>query len=576
VRTIALLSAKDRSPLGVRMASLGFVAIALAAGNTVYAQTAPDAGALQRQIEQEQRKTLPDKAAPQFELPPAMTSVSTEKVTVNQFRFAGNTLLTDELLRKATHEFANHPIDFAGLQNAARAVAVAYRNAGWVVRTYLPQQDITGGTVTIQVVEAKFGVTQVEGKPGHISAERLEHLVASSQASGAAVNAASLDRALLLIDDLPGVSATGHLAEGKNVRETDLVLTVTDAPLVTSNLYVDNSGARFTGVARGILNVSLNSPFHFGDRGDVQLLHSEGADYMHVGYSVPVFNHGWRVGINASHFSYKIVADEFKPLDAHGDSNAFGLETSYPLIRARLHNLYVSFAADQKSFNNKSLGATTTDYKIQTATLGLSGNVFDEFAGGGASTATLSVVAGKVNLDGSPNQEIDALTTKTAGSYNKVQLSITRLQTVTDRFSVYGSLTEQIASKNLDSSEKLYLGGANGVRAYPANEAGGSEGWLFNFEGRVRLPAKFNFTAFYDHGSVKVNKDNDIIGAANPNTSALKGVGVSLNWRADFGLSLKATVAHRIGSNPNATVAGTDQDGSLIKNRFWIQAALPF
>jgi hemolysin activation/secretion protein len=297
---------------------------------------------------------------------------------------------------------------------------------------------------------------------------------------------------------------------------------------------------------------------------------------MRVGYSVPVLSHGWRVGVNASHFSYKIIADEFKPLDAHGDSNAFGFETSYPLIRARLHNVYASFAIDQKSFNNKSMGATTTDYKIQTATLGFSGNVFDDFAGGGASTATLSFVAGKVNLDGSPNQTVDALTTKTAGSYNKVQLSIARLQTVTDHFSVYASVSDQVASKNLDSSEKFYLGGASGVRAYPANEGGGSEGWLFNLEGRVRLSPKFNLTGFYDHGSVKVNKDNDIIGAADPNSYALKGVGLSLAWRANIGLSLKATVAHRISSNSNATIAGNDQDGSLIKNRFWIQAALPF
>jgi hypothetical protein len=55
----------------------------------------------------------------------------------------------------------------------------------------------------------------------------------------------------------------------------------------------------------------------------------------------------------------------------------------------------------------------------------------------------------------------------------------------------------------------------------------------------------------------------------------LKGVGVSVGWTASFGLTVKATLAHRIGDNPNPTSTGTDQDGSLTKNRFWLQASLP-
>jgi hemolysin activation/secretion protein len=576
VSNTTLMSIIDHSLQCKRIVLISSLATAMACAGIASAQSAPDAGALQRQIEQEQRKALPQKAAPQLELPAPMQALGTTSVIVKEFHFAGNTLLTSARLTRATAEFVNRPLDFAGLQNAARAVAVVYRNAGWVVRVYLPQQDITNGVVTLQVVEAKFGSVAVEGKPEHISAERLQNIVAGSQARGASVNAKALDRALLLIDDLPGVSATGHLSEGNNSQETDLVLTMTDAPLVTSNAYLDNAGSRFTGAARGILNSSLNSPFHFGDRVDVQLLYSQGADYMRAAYSVPVASHGLRVGANASHFSYKIVAPEFSALDAHGDSTAFGVDASYPLLRARLKNLYFALGADQKQFNNKSAALTTTDYKVQTANVGFSGNLFDNVAGGGATNASITYITGRVDLTGSPNEAIDALTTNTAGSFQKLQFMLARQQRVTERVSLYTSLSGQHASKNLDSSEKFYVGGASAVRAYPANEGGGSEGLLINVEGRARLPANFNLTGFFDWGSIKVNKDNDIIGAAVPNSYVLKGVGVALDWRASFGLSLKATVAHRLGSNPNPTSTGTDQDGSLIKNRVWVQASLPF
>jgi hemolysin activation/secretion protein len=181
-----------------------------------------------------------------------------------------------------------------------------------------------------------------------------------------------------------------------------------------------------------------------------------------------------------------------------------------------------------------------------------------------------------VNLSGSPNEAADSLTTDTAGSYQKLSFLASRTQVVTERISLYGSLSGQAASKNLDSSEKFYLGGSGGVRAYPADEGGGSEGVLLNLEARGRLPGNFTVTGFFDWGSVRVNKKNDIVGAAIPNTEALKGAGVALGWVAKFGLSLKATVARRIGSNPNPTSSGDDQDGSLIENRAWLQASMPF
>ncbi len=72
------------------------------------------------------------------------------------------------------------------------------------------------------------------------------------------------------------------------------------------------------------------------------------------------------------------------------------------------------------------------------------------------------------------------------------------------------------------------------------------------------------------------NRDNDYVGAAAVNSYSLKGAGLSVAWLSGFGLSLKASWARRIGANPNPTLAGNDQDGSLDKNRFWLQAKLPF
>jgi hemolysin activation/secretion protein len=543
---------------------------------TVLAQTLPNAGSELQQLQRERPKSLPPQGRATFEPPPPLTSVGGATVTVHQFVFAGNQLLPQRRLARAVAGFLNRPLDFNQLQNAAIAVAQAYRNAGWVVRAYLPQQDVTNGTVTIQVIEATLGKVEVRTRGKRVSAARLERMVDAAQAPGKPLNADALDRALLLMSDLPGVSANGRLNEGSGQGETDLLVQETDQHLVSGYVSADNGGERFTGAARVIEQLSLNSLFGIGDRTDTLLLHTQGSDFQSLGFSLPMGYAGWRVGLNASHLTYRIVSADFASLDSHGNSTTGDLNVSYPIIRARMENLYFSLDLANKRFANYSNGASTSHYDVNAASASLYGNLFDSFGGGGESTASLTFEQGLLDLAGSPNEAADALTAQTAGSFQKVSVSLSRLQTLTPHLGLFASISGQLADKNLDSSEKIYLGGANGVRAYPANEAGGTDGAMLNLELRGRLPANFTVTGFFDWGAVLVNKFDAFAQAPRPNTEQLKGAGLSVGWVAPFGLSLRATISHRIGSNPDPTITGTDQDGSRVMNRVWVQATMPF
>jgi hemolysin activation/secretion protein len=274
---------------------------------------------------------------------------------------------------------------------------------------------------------------------------------------------------------------------------------------------------------------------------------------------------------------YKVITPEFKAANINGNSNTWGLDAQYPLVRTRTRNLYLSAAFDDKSFDNKANSATTTQYGVRNATLGLMGNQFDKWGGGGANMASLNLTAGTVDLNGSPNKAADATTTQTHGSFSKLRYALSRQQALTADWSLYALVTGQFANKNLDSSEKFFLGGANGVRAYPSSEGGGSEGTMLNLELRWRAMSNLVVTGFYDWGSVTVNKNNSFTGAPVLNRFDLDGLGASLTWTGPMGLNLKGTFAHRLGDNPNRdATTGKDQDGSLNKNRFWLTASLPF
>ena len=544
---------------------------------TGWAQTAPDAGSLLQQLERERRPALPPKALPSRPAEPAaLQPLQGASVTVSSFLFVGNTLLSAGQLAPAVAEYLNRPLDFSQLQAASAAVAEIYRAAGWIVRAYLPQQDIVDGVVTIQIVEAVFGGVQLEGAPAtRVSLTQIQRGIDAQQAVGAPLNADAIDRALLLADDLPGVAVSGSLREGTQASQTELVIKLADEPLLMGEGTLDNTGSRSTGAKRLSANLNFNSAFGLGDLLSANLIHTQGSDYLRLGGTLPVGAKGWRIGANASNMRYRLITEEFAALDSKGTSSTAGLEASYPLIRSRLQNLYFSASLDHKSFDNQANGVTSTNYQASSLSLSLSGNLFDKLGGGGANSASLALTSGQLDLSGSPNQAADAASSQTDGSYRKLRYSVSRQQVITDEVSFYAALSGQWASKNLDSSEKFYLGGSSGVRAYPGSEAGGAAGQLLNLELRWRLPEGFNLTGFIDAGQVTVNANNNFTGAPALNDYSLKGAGLTLAWQGSSGLSLRATWARRIGDNPNPTATGNDQDGSLVSNRFWLTASLP-
>lgn len=537
------------------------------------ASAAPDAGALRQQIEQGQQPRLPQARRPDAQPAPELKPTGALVVTVTRFEFRGNRLLDTPTLEAAVSPWLNRPLDFAGLQRAVAAVGEAYRQRGWVARAYLPQQEVGAGRVTVQLVEAVLGRVLVDAAADvRYPAAQAVAVVNAAQASGQPLHAGAIDRALLILEDTPGLRAKGSLAAGQAEGETDLLLRLESRPQLTADFGLDNTGARSTGPWRLTGSAQALSHFGRGDLASASVIYTQGSDYLRAGFSLPFGPHGARAGLSASALRYRVLSSEFSALDLKGTSQTLGLDGSYPLVRSTARNVYANATVDHKRYANRSAALTTSDYKVWVATFGVTGSNFDEWGGGGLTSGGLTVTAGRVDLDGSPNQASDAAAARTQGSFGKLRYSLSRQQVLSRQASATASLTGQLASKNLESGEKFYLGGAYGVRAYPSSEAGGSAGLMFNVEARYRFLPDWVASGFYDQGRVTVNRNNDFPGAAQKNSLGLKGLGASLGWQTPMGVNLQLTWARRLGSNPNPSAAGKDQDGSLTTNRFWFTA----
>ena len=579
------------------------------------AQTSAPVGAgelleQQRRLEQAprppQKAILPDAI---LEPKPAATAEQPElggiQTTVRRFTLRGYAELSEADLQAALQPWLGRTVGLRDLRQAATALEQLYRTRGWLAKVTLPSQDVTEGTVILTIVEAKRGRIQLTQsgtpKPGSANAaERVQSLLEGSLPEGQALNLNAYERALLIANDLPGGTSRGSLQAGETEGSTDLLVQQsTDSRPPQIDISADNSGSRSTGAVRLNANVNFDAPWGYGEQITLAASKTQGSAYLRGAASWPItfpgFGtvsrwNGWRMGINASLLDYRVLDDmnTSTGLAPEGSSQTIGAELQYPIVRNAMANWQLNFGLEDKQLRNQDDNTTLRVLEIastansRAVTAGISGNQFDTLYGGGSNQASVVLTLGKTNLDGSPAAFVsnNLQTADTQGDFQKLRYSLARTQVLTAAGSLHASLNGQWASKNLDPSEKIYLGGMSGVRAYPSGEAGGSSGQIISLELRQQLNAQWQVIAFYDYGQVAQYQNNQKADGSAAlvanNNIALSGAGLSLGWRSNQGVQLKATWAQRLGSNPLATPNGNDTDGSLHTNRFWLTASITF
>lgn len=539
-------------------------------GNLVLAQQAlPNAGSIAREAITAKPPLPQDNAAlPQSgaTVPSIAQSTDATPIAVKSINITGATLFSADTLQALVANVATGNHTLGELQNAATRITAHYRKAGYfLARAYLPAQKMEDGQVTIAVLEGRLAEVQVQNTSRISDAAATARL--ATLTPGTVMQRAEVDRALLLLGDVPGVGGVdSRLTPGANTGETVLVAVVKPAPAWTGKVDADNYGSLYSGRYRLGGSIDGNSPLGFGERVSATLLASnEKLVYGRAGVQVPVGASGLTAGAGFNHSQY-LLADIYKALDAVGYSDTFEVNARYPLVRSVPFNLYGQASAEHRKLHDDVRSTNTqTDKRANVATLGLQADWRDSLGGLGAdSQAGITLIRGKLNIITEDAAAIDAKGANTVGSYGKVSISLSRQQALTDKLSLGAQLRGQWGSKNLDSSEKLSLGGISGVRAYPSGEASGDSGWVGSLELRYAFMQQMAVSVFYDTGSINVNT-NPYLTTANKRSLAGAGIGLSGAYN---GLDWRMAVAWR-----NGEVSVSEPDKSP---RFWLQAGWRF
>ena len=141
------------------MKYIGFTATVFFASQAALAQIPLGAGG---QLQQIPPVTTPVKPVPDINVSAPQAAITTgpagPKIAVGSLRLSGMSRFSESELIAATSFKPNSQLDLNDLHGLAAQITNYYNARGYfLAQAYVPAQDITGGSVTITVIEGRYG-----------------------------------------------------------------------------------------------------------------------------------------------------------------------------------------------------------------------------------------------------------------------------------------------------------------------------------------------------------------------------------------------------------------------------------
>jgi len=497
-----------------------------------------------------------------------------KKVFIKSFSMSGNTQINTEKIQTILKPYEEKELSFKEIQEIVTCITKTYRDEGYfIARAYIPTQDLQAqdGVLKIAIIEGKYGEFKLENSSLVKDSILQDTLDVTKNKEVIAIK--DLQRALLLINDTPGVKVSStKIAAGREIGSSDFIIgTQTTEPY---NVYVigDNYGSDYTGKHRAVVGIDINSPLKIGDKVSLSALSSENMGLLNgiVGYSFPIHSSGLRGEIRYAKTTYEL-GDKYAILDAVGNADSFVALFTYPIIRSNDENLNTYLRTSYNKMNDEiqSISSAVTkntlvskvglDYlKYQLINDNLSQTKIDT-----------SLSLGRLQFNNLVTKSDDEAGANTNGNFSKINIELENNTMLTDTINWKNRLQLQYAlgDKNLDGSEDMSLGGANGVKLYPDGEESAENGYIYNTEVNYSLPFYKGINSkiglFYDIGKVKMSKN-----ITDEKSRTLQDVGVSY-YASYKDFFLNTHLAYKVGS---ARVTSADDYNS----RFMFQTGFIF
>lgn len=470
-------------------------------------------------IRDEDQKREVDKSGPAFEL--------------SGIKLEGLTAFSEAEISSVYQSKVGTKIALGELNQIADDITAYYRNRGYILtRAVVPPQRAAGGVFTIRIVEGFVNSVQLVGDVGKGNDDLLR-AYADKIKNAKPLNADTLERYLLLMEDLPGVEARAVLQPAKDiVGASDVIVTISRRSFEAS-AGIDNRGSRYLGPLQANVSGFFNNLMGLDDLTQVRLSNSivnrSELFFGEVRHTQQVGHEGTSVVFAANKVNTQ-PGSVIKDLDIRGESGAISLGVNHPLIRSRRTNWYASSDFTLRNVEVDTLG--TSLYKDKTRVLNI-GTAYDFVDGWSAiNKAELNVSKGinwgtgkGLNNRSRANGDTD---------FEKASARISRIQPLWGNFSLFAAASGQHSADPLLASEEFTVGGAEFGSAYDSAEISGDSGVAARAELQYSesfadmMLNQYQLYTFYDIG--KVWNRSPIPGSEQASDSlASAGIGARFN-----------------------------------------------
>ncbi|WP_439579552.1 ShlB/FhaC/HecB family hemolysin secretion/activation protein [Elioraea sp.] len=516
-----------------------------------------------------ERVTVPPPPRPEPGVPvpaapavvPAPPGAETVRFTPRAIVVDGATAILPDRIEAETARLVGREVTVAEIFALAQRLERLYLDAGYFLsRVVVPPQRVEDGVVRLRVIEGGIAEIEFEGDIGPAIAQ--VRAFAAPILAERPLSVATLERALLLANDIPGVTAAATLRPGTVEGAPQMVISLTRKPYDGVVVY-DNRQSRLQGPTQLFALGALNSFTRFGERSELLIVSTalrgqpeQRREQNFVQVNLSGFIGGSGLSVRA--FAGGGRTEPGTPLAEIGyRGNVFvgGIGLSYPLIRSRATTLTITgqadiYQADSQEEAQRAL-QQRTEARYRTVRIGAEASFRDEWLGITGVRATFH--RGIDGFRATPS-DVTALAPRPGAEagFIKWTAEVSRLQALFSAgrwaFDVLGVIAGQYTDHLLPQQEKFFLGGDRLGRGFFAGEVTGDRAVIGSIELRATSELRLTEadaeglpTQFY--GFVDLGRAWDRAAPGLPEPAAIPmrslGLGVRMDIRSWLTLELE-------------------------------------
>ena len=277
------------------------------------------------------------------------------RVFVHDIHVTGSTVFSEAELADVIAPYRNRELTTEDLERVRLALTLLYVNRGYLTSgAVIPDQDVTFGTIVIQIVEGTLTRIDVEGNQWFRSSYLRDRV---ARGIDTPVSIQPLQERIQLLQQDPRIERINAELRPGDVRgESVLNLRVKDANPFKAWLEFNNYQSPVVGAEQGFITLAHQNLLGFGDTLSLQYGRSAGVNPMlNFKYEIPVGPRDTTVALQYRRFDFGVEESPFDALDIKNKAQIFGLSVRHPVIRTADQELAFSLTGEHAR-NESTLG----------------------------------------------------------------------------------------------------------------------------------------------------------------------------------------------------------------------------